>query len=68
MLVQILVEIYQKILIANIETFTISAANILPIRYIGTPLINSSGLNLQKSTSHSSFYTRRKRTKICQNL
>ena len=39
--VQILVEIsvqFQKILIVNIENFAISAADILPIRYISTSL------------------------------
>ena len=38
---QILVEIsvqFQKILIVNIENIAILAANILPIRYIGTSL------------------------------
>ena len=42
MLVQISVEIsvqFQKIPIANIENFAILAADSLPIRYIGTPLI-----------------------------
>ena len=32
---------FQKILIADIENFAILAANILLIRYIGTPLIPS---------------------------
>ena len=36
--VEILVQ-FQKIPIANIEKFAISAANILPIQYIGTPLM-----------------------------
>ena len=31
----------QKIPIANIENFAISAANIFPIRYVGTPLTKS---------------------------
>ena len=41
-LVQISVEIsvqFQKIPIADIENFAISAADILLIRYIGTPLL-----------------------------
>ena len=33
---------FQKILIFDIENFAISAADILPIRYIGTPLMDSS--------------------------
>ena len=42
-LVQISVEIlvqFQKIPIADIEKFAVSAADILPIRYISTPLSN----------------------------
>ena len=36
----------QKISISNIANFVISTANILPIRYIGTPLIGNT-LELQ---------------------
>ena len=43
MLVQISIEMlvqFQKIQIADIENFAISAADTLPIRYISTPLLD----------------------------
>ena len=48
--VEILVQ-FQKIPIADIENFAISAADILPIRYIGTPLIGT----LRAVTMHAMY-------------